>query len=421
MKFTLTAKHKDIINQLFSDDYDTILISSAVRTGKSYLGIFITLLYAMEKCPVGSMIAIASYSKIAISQNLDKYITKLAADLGIEISKSPIQGCVRLTNKNLHFVDLVYMMASNKSSWQGAQGKSLSYVFIDEAVLMDEEAFNQILARRDLYANFKVLITCNPRDKSHYIYKRFIEKPPARHLNLSLEMLDNPSMTEKDIDYYKRIYSGAFLRRYVYGEWVGSDNLIYEMFIPDVHIKNCKQITGKQFIATDSGYTDATTAVLITLANNHLYIQSEFNYRSNPAIGIPSLSPSQLAKLFKKWLIDNKSLNTRVFVDPAAKGWMLELKNHGVQVAKANNTVMETNSATNILLGIGLIQSLFSNNLISIDPSCKCTIDALYTYSWDPDRIDKPLHTGSDELDPIRYALNSNAVAVNRLLEYSIR
>ena len=56
----------------------------------------------------------------------------------------------------------------------------------------------------------------------------------ALHLHFTME--DNPSLAPEIRERYERMYSGVFYNRYILGQWVVSEGVIYDMFSEDRNV-----------------------------------------------------------------------------------------------------------------------------------------------------------------------------------------
>lgn len=396
---------------------DIILLDSSIRSGKSFLCVIATVLYAMERVPTGAMIALMGYSMTSISQNIDIYLREVCNDLHIAILPSPIKGCFRLVNQNGHYVEVVYFSAKDASSFRGIQGKTLhdSILFCDEVTLYNEEAFNQALAR--VTGKSRILLTCNPDRANHWVKRRFIDEPGklkiSRH---KLTLRDNPGLDQDSIARFEALYTGTFYRRYILGEWCSSDALVFPMFNDSMISKGAGKKTGRAVMGSDFGTTDPVTALKVVFTPTKIYVPAEYYYKSNPEEGLPDLSPDTLARRVKGWATKNNIPQSTVYYDPAAKHWGVALRNAGLKVSAANNTILATTERAGQMTGITLMQSLFENNLIEISPSCENLINELYNWSWDPNKANTPQKGGDHAIDALRYALNSNYALANKIL-----
>ena len=422
MTYTFTEKHRKILRDILDGGSDIVLLDSSIRSGKTLLCVLATVLYAMERVPTGAMIAIMGYSMTSISQNIDIYLRDVCADLHIQMTNSPIKGCFRLQNTNGHYVEVVYFSAKDASSFRGIQGKTLhdSILFCDEVTLYNEEAFNQALAR--VTGRSKILLTCNPDRANHWVKKRFIDEPKGLKISRHrLTLYDNPGLDQESIARFEALYSGTFYRRYILGEWCSSDALVFPMFQDSMIYHGRDHHTGKTAIGSDFGATDPTTALRVVFTPNKIYVTDEYYYRANPELGIPDLSSDTLARRVRAWMQKAGSLACPVYFDPAAKHWGVSLKNQGLRVAAANNTVLARTDKVGQMVGITLMQSLFENDLLAVSASCENLIQELYNWSWEKDRANTPEKGNDHCIDALRYVLNSNYALANKILLQSVR
>lgn len=396
---------------------DIVLLDSSIRSGKSLLCVIATVLYAMERVPTGNMIALMGFSMTSISQNIDIYLREICADLNISIVPSPIKGCFRLQNTDGHYVEVVYFSAKDASSFRGIQGKTIkdSILFCDEVTLYNEEAFNQALAR--VTGKSRILMTCNPDRATHWVKQRFIDNPKGLKIGRhKLTLYDNPGLDPDSIKRFEALYTGTFYRRYILGEWCSADNLVFQMFDDSMISKSAHKHTGKTCIGSDFGTTDPTTALKVVFTPKKIYVAAEYFYKSCPEEGIPDLSPDALAKRVKAWMIKNAAGECAVRYDPAAKHWGIALKNVGLKVSPASNTLLTRTEKIGQMTGITLMQSLFENGLIEISDRCPNLINELYNWTWDEKKANTPQAGGDHVIDALRYVLNSNYTIANKLL-----
>ena len=74
------------------------------------------------------------------------------------------------------------------------------------------------------------ILQLNPENPEHYIYQTYIavDRPDVKHLHFMMK--DNPIMTSAMIARAERLYSGIFYRRYILGQWVRAEGIIFGQF-----------------------------------------------------------------------------------------------------------------------------------------------------------------------------------------------
>lgn len=110
------------------------------------------------------------------------------------------------------------------------QGITLAGVFFDEVALMPESFVNQATARCSV-EDSKLWFNCNPQGPYHWFKTDWIDKAKEKALiYLHFTMDDNLSLSEKIKAWYRSMYTGVFFRRFILGQWVSADGLIYQQF-----------------------------------------------------------------------------------------------------------------------------------------------------------------------------------------------
>ena len=94
---------------------------------------------------------------------------------------------------------------------------------------------DQALARLSVTVS-KMWINCNADNPRHWFRHEWIveaEKKNALHIHFMMD--DNPSLSEDTKERYRNMYSGVFYQRYILGQWVMSEGVIYDMFNQDIN------------------------------------------------------------------------------------------------------------------------------------------------------------------------------------------
>ena len=306
----------------------------------------------------------------------------------------------------------------DEGSQELVQGLTAAGFYFDEVALMPESFVNQATGRCSIEGS-KFWFNCNPQGPYHWFKLEWIDKILEKNLlRVHFTMDDNPSLSDKIKQRYKTMYSGVFYQRFILGLWVAAEGLIYSM-INDTMIlkklpKNVRILT--RWIGVDYGQANATTFILCGLGtDNRLYILDEY-YHEGKSSQVQK-SPSGYAKAFRKWLLKNGQdgyfvRHEHTFIDPSAKGFIMQLHEEGIpHVRKANNEV---------LAGIELTSSLMECNAFRvIGPKCPNVVKELHSYSWDPKAQsrgeDKPIKDHDHCLDAVRYVVNGTRRIWQRL------
>ena len=114
------------------------------------------------------------------------------------------------------------------------QGITLAGALLDEAVLMPRSFVEQVCARCSVEGS-RLWFSCNPDGPSHWFYQEWVQKAKEKGvLRLTFTMRDNPGLSSAVLERYERLFQGTFYRRFVLGEWVAAEGLVYDFFTPDM-------------------------------------------------------------------------------------------------------------------------------------------------------------------------------------------
>lgn len=148
----------------------------------------------------------------------------------------------------------------DESSFTLIQGRTLAGVFLDEVVLMPESFVNQAMARCSV-DGARFWFNCNPASPLHWFKQKWIDRAEEMNaLYLHFSMEDNPSLSEKTLERYKRIYHGVFYQRYVLGQWVLAEGLVYPNFNNVVKTEN--RAYTRYVVSMDYGIQNPTAMLL---------------------------------------------------------------------------------------------------------------------------------------------------------------
>lgn len=389
-------------------DYDTIICDGAIRSGKTVAMILSFVTWSLSTFQNENFI-IAGKSMGALKRNVLEPMFKILASQGLDYKY------VRSENPHIVIGSNYYYLfgASNEASQDTLQGLTSAGAYADESALMPYSFINQMIGRCSV-AGSKVWLNCNPSGAYHYLKTDFIDRADEKRiLRLHFTMDDNLSLSDEIKDRYRRMFRGVFYQRYILGDWVMAEGVIYDSFQHDTMVVDEIPPIQKYWVGVDYGTSNATTFILCGLGNDdRLYIIDEY-YHSGSQTGRQK-SPSQYSQDFVQWMkVRNAGINPEyVFVDPSAEGFILTLWNDGVRgVAQADNEVK---------LGIELLSSIIADDRFRVHRRCRNVLKEMSSYVWDSKAQqrgeDRPLKQNDHTLDPIRYVANGTRMIWQRIL-----
>lgn len=141
---------------------------------------------------------------------------------------------------------------------------NLGFAALDEVTELDEDEYNAVNGRLRL-SNVpirQIFGATNPGSPHHWLYNRFVANPPLDEQGRpttyfrASKTADNIYLPKTYLATLERTLFGFYYKRYVLGEWVGSDDIVYDNFDPRKHLIQPFDIPRhwKLYRAIDFGY-----------------------------------------------------------------------------------------------------------------------------------------------------------------------
>lgn len=290
--------------------------------------------------------------------------------------------------------------AKDISSSEYIQGLTLAGALFDEVVILDRLFVEQAIARCSVQGS-KLFMSCNPDSPCHWFYKEWIcdlDRHNALYIHFELE--DNPSLSSEKIEWYKRQYTGRFYDKFIKGEWVQADGLVYDVFDPDKHVLSTEYIddiqktkNGYYYISIDYGITNPFAALIWFMTDECAYCVDEYYY-SPQEHNDKRLTDEEHYKNVLK-LASGYNISD-IIIDPSANSFKEVIRRHDdFSFRGAKNAVLE---------GISYTTTLLTTNRLFISESCEHLINELELYSWDTDaQSDTVIKENDHACDSMRY------------------
>ncbi len=395
----LSDKQKQIMRFPYTR-YDALICDGAVRSGKTSIMSLSFFLWAMGNFD-GRNFAFCGKSVGAVERNIVTpllSIVYLRRNFDIRYNRSAHMITARRGNR----VNRFYLFGGkDESSYMLIQGVTLAGVLLDEVALMPRSFVEQALARCSVHGA-KYWFNCNPENPLHWFRQEWILKAPQRNaLHLHFLMDDNPGLDASTRERYKNMYSGIFYQRYILGQWVMSEGLIYDMFSQSENIYRTPPVAMKavstRCIACDYGTTNPTVFLDIYDDGEHIRVEREYRWDSRKEHR--QKTDEEYANDFMEFMGKDWCA---VLVDPSAASFIAALRQRGVYVMEAKNDVID---------GIRKTGSLLARRKILINETCSGLIDELGTYLWDEKAAlhgeERPVKQQDHGPDALRYYINS--------------
>lgn len=157
------------------------------------------------------------------------------------------------------------------------QDGGLDMVWLEEATQFTEADYNEITARlRGKAALWRqLLLTTNPANPSHWIYKRLIQSGEAKlYYSKAADNTHNPADYQATLD---RL-TGVLRDRLRDGKWVQAEGAVYPLYNPEIHLLDPFEIpnTWRRIRVIDFGYTNAFVCLWLALdPDDRMYLYRE--------------------------------------------------------------------------------------------------------------------------------------------------
>ena len=393
MPKTFSPKQRQVLTWWRSDSPDSgkeaIICDGAVRSGKTVAMTISFFLWAMARFH-NEQFALCGKTAAAVRRNLLGQAAEQLRALGFTVEEKVSQG--RVIVRTGRRKNTFYLFGGrDEGSAAHIQGLTLAGVLLDEVALMPRSFVEQAMARCSVPGS-RFWFSCNPEGPEHWFYKEWICKAQQRNaLYLHFTMEDNPGLSAAVRKRYERVFKGTFYRRFVLGEWVAAEGLVYDFF-DESYIRPAPADGFEQWvISCDYGTVNPASFGLWGLRGGVWYRVKEYYFDSR-AEGRQKTDGEYADELAK--LAGGREIRC-VVVDPSAASFIEVLRRCGWSVVKARNEVLS---------GIRLTADLLRQGRLVICEDCTAAIREFALYRWEDgggkDRVRKE---HDHAMDDIRY------------------
>ena len=393
----ISEKQKKILAFPYSE-YDVIICDGAVRSGKTSVMMVAFIDWAMQNFS-GQRFGICGKTVDSATKNI------ITPYVGMKYAKKRYSVRWRRSEKMLEVcrgpVKNYFEIFGGKddSSFMLIQGRTLAGILLDEVALMPQSFVQQALARCSV-DGARIWFSCNPDSPKHWFYTDWILRSEERNaLYLRFSMEDNPSLSQKVLERYKKSFAGVFYDRYIRGLWVVAEGLIYPMFGDHCISKTEPRQYTRYLASMDYGIQNPTSIGIWGLCDGIWYRVKEY-YHSGRETGRQKTDQEYYDDLEK--LAGDLPVE-KLIIDPSATSFIaLVNQKHRFKVWKANNDVVD---------GIQHTASCLQDGTIKINDCCKNAVKEFGLYRWDEKAgDDKPIKENDHAMDEIRYFVNTTQI-----------
>lgn len=383
---TKTIKlHKYQDEAIFSKERFKAIVAG-LQSGKTIAGAVWTRMQ-FDEFPADTGLICAPTHKILEQSTLPKFF-EINPDLKKYYHKS--DSCIEVPGRGV-----IYIRSTENPNV--IEGMTLRWIWADEAGQMKLDAWVNFQGRLSILQG-SLFCTTTPYTMN-WLYNDFYQQWKDGNENyrvIQYRSCDNPYFPKEEYERVKATMDGRTFRRRYDGMFEKMEGLVYEDFMPSVHVIDPIEIQFKEvIIGVDWGFTnEAAIAVIgITMANEY-YLVDEY-YQSGKVT-------SEIIERLKYF---QKKYRVRFFYpDPAEADRLEEMKRQGIfprEVLKNKDSVRR---------GIDAVRTLIRENRFFVFKHCIYTQDEISTYHYQDYREGKneaedPAKENDHLMDAIRYAV----------------
>lgn len=370
---------------------DAVICDGAVRSGKTLCLSLSYVLWAMTQFE-NSSFALCGKTLGALRRNVITPLLSALSELPIEVSDTVSKNLLTMSYQGRE--NRFYLFSGkDEGSASLIQGITLSGVMFDEVALMPRSFVEQALARCSVQGS-KFFFNCNPEYPSHWFYREWIQKCKEKNaLYLHFTMDDNPSLSDEMKRRYRALYSGAFSRRFIDGEWVSVSGAVYPfMDSPEMYRKAPGEPMDEYCVSCDYGTVNPTSMGLWGRRDGIWYRIDEYYYDSR--VFHSSRTDEEHYEGLEK--LAGERMVKAVIIDPSARSFAEVIRRHKrFEVIPAENSVID---------GIRKTFSALKEKKVVICDNCRDAIREFSLYRWDENKnSDTVVKENDHAMDDIRY------------------
>lgn len=381
--------------------YKAIIADGAVRSGKSSTMTVAYIDWAMRDFNNQNFIFLGITISALLRNIIDPYTNMAYAKRRYKMKYLASKGILIVERGNVRN-QFILFGADNKRSFEKIQGLTAAGCFVDEVALCERSAVEQALARCSVEGS-RFWFNCNPSSPMHWFYLEWILQAKEKSaLHIHFKMTDNPSLSDETIKDYETRYTGVFKQRYIDGEWVQAEGLVYpfdkEIYtISAQHVENIiQEQRGIWYVSIDYGISNPFAALLWYVTRDTAYCVDEYYYDGRAKRQLTDAEHyDNVAALIGDRRIED------IIIDPSATSFKVEIDRHDKYTVR--------NADNDVINGIATTSNYLYNGRVKISEKCKNLLLEMTLYRWDEsspeDRVIKESDHGEDSLRYMCYTV----------------
>lgn len=382
------------------------ILEGSVRSGKTWISLVLWAFW-VATMPEDAAYLMVAKTLTSLRRNCLDLLEKLVGSKNFTYSLPKKEATL--------FGRLIYLEGVNDARAESKiRGMTLQGVLCDEVTLFTEDFFTMLLSRLSM-PGAKLFGTTNPDNPHHWLMEKYINRRAELDMLVMKFLIDdNTTLDQEYVAQLKKEYVGVYYKRFVLGQWVAADGVIYPLFADDSKQFTIDEAPAIQYacIGVDFGGTGSAHSFTLTgfTPGMREVVLLDEHYHNNKKDGI--LSPKQVEEAFVDFTQRAKSRYKvyEAFCDSAEQTLIQGLRiaaikaGLGIDVRNARKGPVNDRIAFyNILMAQGRFKVL---------RHCKAAIRALEEAVYDSKKVTEDVRlddgtTNIDSLDSLEYSTES--------------
>lgn len=385
------------------------LLEGSVSSGKTWISLVLWAFW-VKTMPIDGLYLMCAKSLTTLKRNCLLLLQEQIGESNFTFSTSAKEGYL--------FGRLIFLEGANDArSESKIRGLTLQGAYCDELTQFPEDFFTMLLSRLRL-PGAKLFATTNPDSPMHWLKLNYLDRiDELDFLDIKFILDDNTVLLEENPEYFynlKREYVGIYYERFILGNWVLAEGLIYQDFAdntndyliddPEKWLDDNQQKARYFIVGVDFGGTGSATTFQATIITDKMTVLAvDEEYIDS------SIDPDALNKRFSAFIMRVGSLYGRshTYCDSAEqvliRGLQNTVRDKQLQTTIANAKKMPINDRIQLTL------LLMAQKRFYVCKQCQHLTEAFQTAIYDPKRYDDTrLDDGTsniDSLDAFEYSI----------------
>lgn len=390
LKDLMTQKQIKVLYSYLNDDWKYLILSGAIRSGKTYIDNYIFLLELKRVANLAKAdgernpkYILAGYSSSTIQNNV---ISELYSMFGIQPQ----------FDKHGHFrlfgVEVIPAYTGNTRGVSAVRGMTSYGAYINEGSLADQGVFQEIIQRCSKPGS-RVICDTNPDSPEHWLKTDYIDNkdPKAKIKSFHFTIDDNTFLPADYVSALKSATpSGMFYDRSILGLWVTGEGIVYADFDKERMAVDQVPDDLSYYVGVDWGFEHKNSILVFgDDKQGNTYLIEEHTGKH---------------KYIDYWIDVAKDIQDRYgkniifWADSARPEHISAFRKHGLLAKNANKSV---------LAGIESVGSLMrTKHFYYLKSGVSDFLKEIYQYVWN-EKTGEPVKEHDDVMDAMRYAIYS--------------